>query len=100
MTSTHNHLQPAAGRLHQRNLMQMARTTCETIHGNPGERRILPANTLIAIEPASNLPAESSIKWWAHPVNGHPWPTETEQWAEDVGVGLRADDVAFVKTPA
>ena len=80
--------------------MQMARTTRETIHGNPGERRVLPVNTLIAIEPASNLAAESVIKWWAHPVNGHPWPTETEQWAEDVGVGLRADDVAFVKTPA
>ena len=80
--------------------MQMALTMCETIHGNPGERRILPARTFIAIEPATNLPAESAIKWWAHPVNGHPWPTETEQWAEDVGVGLHADDVALVKMPA
>jgi len=77
--------------------MQMARTTCETIHGNPGERRILPVNTLIAIEPASNLPADNPIKWWAHRVKGHPWPKETEEWAEDVGVGLHAEDVALVK---
>ncbi len=80
--------------------MQMARTTCETIHGNPGERRVLPADTLIAIEPASNLPAENAIKWWAHPVNGDPWPSDTEEWEEHVGVGLHADDVALVKMPA
>ena len=48
--------------------MQMARTTRETIHGNPGERRILPANTLVVIVSASNLPPDSSIKYWAHPV--------------------------------
>ncbi len=41
--------------------MQMARTTCETVHGNPGERRLLPANTLVVIEPASNLPPDSTI---------------------------------------
>jgi hypothetical protein len=80
--------------------MQMARTTRETVHGNPGERRILPAGTLIVIEPASNLPAESKIKYWACPVSGHPWPAETEAWAEDVGVGLAADDVALVRMPA
>jgi len=80
--------------------MQMARTTRETIHGNPGERRLLPANTLVVIIPASNLPPDSPIKYWAHPVQGHPWPAETEAWAEDVGVGLYADDVALVKMPA
>jgi hypothetical protein len=80
--------------------MQMARTTRETVHGNPGERRVLPANTLIAVIPASNLPPDSPIKYWAHPVEGHPWPAETEAWAEDVGVGLHADDVVFVKMPA
>jgi len=80
--------------------MQMARTTWETIHGNPGERRMLPANILIAIEPATNLPEENAIKSWAHPINGHPWPTGTEEWAEHVGVGLHADDVALVKMPA
>jgi hypothetical protein len=80
--------------------MQMARTTCETVHGNSGERRILPANTLVVIVPATNLPPDSQIKYWAYPVNGHPWPAETEAWAEDVGVGLGADDVAFVKMPA
>ena len=69
-------------------------------HGNPGERRLLPANTLVVLVPASNLPPDSPIKYWAHPVEGHPWPAETKAWAEDVGVGLHADDVAFVKMPA
>ena len=80
--------------------VQMARTTRETVHGNPGERRILPANTLIVVIPASNLPSDSPIKYWAHPVEGHPWPADTEAWAEDVGVGLHGDDVAPVKMPA
>src|ERR1035438_8666286 len=80
--------------------MQMARTPRETVHGNPGERRILPANTLIVITAASNLPPDSPIKYWAHPVEGHPWPAETKAWAEDVGVGLHAHDVALVKMPA
>jgi hypothetical protein len=80
--------------------MQMARTTGETIHGNPGERRILPANTLVVIVPATNLPPDSPIKYWAYPVNGLPWPAETEAWADNVGVGLGADDVALVKMPA
>jgi len=80
--------------------LQMARTTRETVHGNPGERRVLPANTLIVVIPASNLPPDSLIKHWAHPVEGHPWPAETEAWAEGVGVGLYADDVALVKMPA
>ena len=80
--------------------MQMASTNRETVHGNPGERRILPANTLIVIIPAFNLSPDSRIKYWAHPVEDHPWPAETEAWAEDVGVGLQADDVAFVKMPA
>ena len=83
-----------------RGLVQTARTTRETIHGNPGERRILPANTMVAIYPAANLPPDSLIKFWAYPVEGHPWPADTEAWAEDVGVGLAAEDVAFVKIPA
>ena len=64
--------------------MQMARTTRETVHGNPGERRILAANTLVVIEPASNLPPDSPIKYWASPVEGHPWPVETEAWATNL----------------
>ena len=80
--------------------MQMARTTCDTIHGNPGERRVLPANTLVVIVPATNLPPNSPIQYWAFPVQGHPWPAETEAWARDAGVGLGAGDVAFVKMPA
>jgi len=54
---------------------------------------------LIAIEPASNLQANNLIKWWAHPLTGHPWPSDTEAWAENVGVGLHANDVAIVITP-
>ena len=76
-------------------------TLCETKHGNPGESRKLPANLLVRLEPASNLPDDSEIKWWAYPLrytersatNG--WPKETEQWAEDVGVDLNAEDVAI-----
>jgi len=68
-------------------------TLKETRHGNPGERRVLPAGTLVELQPASNLPTDSPIKWWAHPVEGHPWPEDTARWAEDVGVGLYADDV-------
>ena len=71
--------------------VRMGRTTRDTVHGNPGERRILIANILVAIEPASNLPPDSAINYWAHPVRGHPWPAGTEAWAEDVGVGLRID---------
>jgi hypothetical protein len=80
--------------------MQTARTTRQTVHGNPGERRILPADTLVVLLPASNLPPDSPIKYWAHPVEGHPWPAATQAWAEDVGVGLHADDGALVKMPA
>ena len=76
--------------------MQMARTVSETIHGNPGEKRVLPAGTLVVLVPASNLPPDSAIKYWAYPVEGHPWPPETEAWANDVGVGLQADEVALV----
>ncbi len=61
--------------------MQMARAIDETIHGNPGERRILPANTLVVIVPATNLPPDSPVKYWASPVRGHPWPAGTEAWA-------------------
>jgi hypothetical protein len=77
--------------------VQLARTTRNTIHGNPGERRILPGATFVAIYPASNLPPDSLIKFWAYPVQGHPWPIETEKWAEDVGVGLAETDVVVVK---
>lgn len=76
--------------------MQLARTTQETIHGNPGEIRILPANTLVAVVPANNLPTASQIQYWAHPVKGHPWPAETDAWSKDVGVGLAAEDLDFV----
>jgi hypothetical protein len=76
----------------------LARTTQQTIHGNPGERRCLPAGLLIYIAPASNLPESSSVKFWAQPVPGfeHAWPQETLDWAENVGVGLEYNDVALL----
>jgi hypothetical protein len=78
--------------------MQIARTNCETIHGNPGERRILPAGTLVAVTPATNLPPDSSINYWAYPVKGHSWPADTEAWARAVGVALAGADVALVES--
>jgi hypothetical protein len=77
--------------------MQMARTPCDTIHGNPGGRSVLPANTLVVVVPATNLPPNSPIKYWACPVQGHPWPAGTEAWVGDVGVGLGAGDVDEVE---
>jgi hypothetical protein len=71
------------------------RITKETVHGNPGERRVLPVGALAVVVPADNLPPDSPIKFWAKPlITGAAggWPTETAQWAEDVGVGLAADD--------
>lgn len=79
--------------------MQMARTIRETIHGNPGERRVLPGQALVVLVPASNLPAASKIKYWAFPVKDDPWPAETEAWARDVGIGLFEEDVVFVEMP-
>jgi hypothetical protein len=90
-------IRPKPANRNKRPRMQMARTTRKTVHGNPGERRNLPANILVAIIPASNLPPDSPIKYWAHPVEGHPWPAETKAWAEDVGVGLHADDVTLLR---
>jgi hypothetical protein len=73
------------------------RTTGETIHGNPGERRALPAGVQIDAIPASNLPDDSRIRYWAHPrADGTDlslWPAETLDWAEGVGCGLYAEDV-------
>jgi hypothetical protein len=71
------------------------RITKESHHGNPGERRVLPVGALAVVVPADNLPPDSPIKFWAKPlITGAAggWPKETEQWAEDVGVGLAADD--------
>jgi len=76
--------------------MQLARTTTDTVHGNPGERRVLPANTLVLLIPAANLPPDSLIRFWAYPLAGHRWPPATEVWAQEVGVGLTAEDVVLV----
>lgn len=68
-------------------------TLKETHHGNPGEKRILPKDMRVKLRPASNLPDDSPIKYWASPIKGFRWPADTVQWAKNVGVGLCADDV-------
>lgn len=70
-------------------------TLRDTIHGNPGERRVLHANTKVKLIPATNLPSDSEIAFWAHPLARHPWLADTAKWAEDVGVGLRREDVVL-----
>ena len=77
--------------------MITATTANATTHGNPGERRILPKGLRVEIIPATNLPDDSPIKWWAHPLPGHVWRTDIAAWAEDVGVGLHADDVCRIE---
>jgi hypothetical protein len=88
-------------------------TRQQTVHGNPGERRMLPAGMLILVVPADNQPDDSEIKWWAHPLqhrtplrfasmvpdsNRLPtdWPKTTAEWAESVGVGLSDADVEIL----
>jgi hypothetical protein len=77
-----------------------ALTVKETVHGNPGERRVLPKGIRVIVVPATNLPADSKIKWWASPIFGYGalnngWPKETADWAEAVGVGLEDGDIVF-----
>ena len=71
-------------------------TTTDTCHGNPGESRMLHKGTKVKLIPASNLPSDSEIKYWASPLRGHPWPYDIKQWSEDVGVGLHKDDVVLL----
>lgn len=74
----------------------IGRTTVETIHGNPGERRTLPVGLLVELTAATNLPPDAQIIYWARPLPLHPWPVKTAQWATDVGVGLRESDVEII----
>ena len=85
----------------------IGKTRGETIHGNPGESRRLPAGIIVGLLRASNLPPDSPIKWWAHPLpvgvipDPVEWPANTVAWARDVGVGLHAGDVeVWADTPA
>lgn len=72
-------------------------TLRDTIHGNPGERRILFANTKVKLVPATNLPPGSEVVYWAHPLARHPWLADTARWAKDVGVGLKRGDVTLAE---
>ena len=65
-------------------------TKTNTYHG---ERLLLPAATRIELKPADNLPDESKIKYWAHPLPDHQWSVELTLWAESVGVGLYEEEV-------
>lgn len=67
-----------------------------TTHGNPCEHRILHKGTKVKLVTASNMPDNSPIKYWAHPLSGHLWPKNTMQWSKDVGVGLHEDDVILL----
>jgi hypothetical protein len=77
---------------------QFGVTKGETVHGNPGEQRTLPAGIRVRLLPAKNLPSGSDIKWWAYPVQQNEWPEDTEEWARNVGVGLGDDDVELGTT--
>jgi len=71
-------------------------TIRETWHGNPGNLTVLPKGVVVHLTPASNLPENSPIKYWANPSIASPWPPETAEWAYKVGVGLETDDVKIV----
>lgn len=71
----------------------------ETIHGNPGESRILPVGALAVVTKADNLPQGSDIQYWASPlIDGKAggWPEDTAEWARNVGVGLHGDEFEAV----
>jgi len=68
-------------------------TKRNTYHGNPSEKRLLPIATRVMLE-AATLP-DSKIKWWAYPFSNSPWPKDTAEWAESVGVGLCEEDVVI-----
>lgn len=70
---------------------RLAVTLQNSYHGNPG-RNCLPSGFLIQVEPASNLPADSEIQFWASPARGHPWP----KGLKTADVGLSVDDVFLV----
>lgn len=77
--------------------MLTATTTGLTVHGNPGESRKLCEGLRIEVRRATNLPDDSDIEYWAHPLDGYPWPEDTVEWADGPGVGLYETDVAYVK---
>ena len=70
-----------------------ATTLRETAHGDAGQRLILPAGVTVNVKPASNLPDDSKIKWWASPCSVVGWSTDLVDWAEGPGVGLYEEDV-------
>ena len=57
--------------------------------------RIVPAGECVKLNPASNLPEDSWIKWWAYPMSeDSPWL----EYAEGpYGVGLGWNDVTNVE---
>lgn len=76
---------------------QVGFTTKETIHGNPGERRVLPKGIKVRAIHAYNLPETSEIKYWVYPLPNFEflWPQATLDWCESVGVGLTSSEIDF-----
>lgn len=91
MTSKRNH--PVSKGVEQGEAKQyLAKTLFDTSHSG----RKLPADSVVILQPATNLPDDSPIKWWAMPAPGHTWSDNLQRWADSVGVGLQADDVWII----
>ena len=69
------------------------RTVKETHHGGPCNTVVLPEGTQVRLFPATNVPEDSLVKYWAEPLPGHPWSQELKDVVHTQGVGLYADDV-------
>ncbi len=79
------------------NHVTTGRTVRETMHGDPGQRITLPAGVPVRLTPATNLPPDSPIVYWAHPIGlsfqACPDYVELERWSGNAGLGLQAADV-------
>jgi hypothetical protein len=75
--------------------MFRAKIISESIHGNPGERRVLPVGALCVVVPADNLPPADPPQYWAGPlIDGRAagWPDDTAAWSRSVGVLVSAHE--------
>lgn len=69
-------------------------TIQDTRHGEPGNTILIPAGTLVELEPADNLPDDSHIKWWATVLN-EPLQSKTK-FLDAIGIGLHTNDVQLI----
>lgn len=73
-------------------------TKKETKHGPSHATAILPAGVEVEVEPASNLPDDSPIKYWVNRIVtegrvGHKNLVKLRAFIGNIGVGLHLDDV-------